>query len=357
MSKPPESLTLDQIPDAVGFPHKVMPTGWFQVGWSDALKVGEVRPLRYFKKDLVLFRTQDGLAHLADAHCPHMGAHLGHGGRVEGCELVCAFHGWHWNGKGVNTLVPSEGKPSASRRVLKLWEVVETNGIVWTWHDTLGRAPLWPAPQERRHEDNFLPVFPHCTYKWEKARIQPHLTAENTVDLDHLIFIHRNRLMPVLRQEDQLPEYVEEGHMWANRRPFPMQSSTCVGIGLVLVEIPFDPERPHRMPGILFSATTPIDNEYGAMFGTMLVRQDMSAEGCEGDVPVGNAYKRIDEQIKQAGRDMPIWENMVYMNRPAYTRLEGIAFKRWRRWANQFYPQAGQAGGRIEATDRASDGQ
>jgi hypothetical protein len=92
------------------------------------------------------------------------------------------------------------------------------------------------------------------------------------------------------------------------------------------------------MPAILYNTTTPIDDEHSDMFGTILVKQDMTAEGCEGDAPVGNALKRVDEQIKQAGRDIPIWHHMIYVERPAYTRFEGGPFMRLRRWAKQFYP-------------------
>ena len=45
------------------FPFPI-PTGWFAVHWSADLEVGQVKPLRYFAKDLVLFRTSDGVAHI-----------------------------------------------------------------------------------------------------------------------------------------------------------------------------------------------------------------------------------------------------------------------------------------------------
>ncbi len=70
------------------FPFPI-PNGWFQVEWSHDLKAGDVKPLKYFGKDLVLFRDEDGAAHLLDAFCPHLGAHLGHGGKVEGKDIVC----------------------------------------------------------------------------------------------------------------------------------------------------------------------------------------------------------------------------------------------------------------------------
>lgn len=40
------------------------PRGWFAVASSDGLAAGEVRPDRYFGKELVLFRTDRGNAHV-----------------------------------------------------------------------------------------------------------------------------------------------------------------------------------------------------------------------------------------------------------------------------------------------------
>ena len=59
-----------------------IPFGWYQIGWPSDVAVGEVKPLRYFGRHLVLWRGQDGVAHVQDAFCPHLGAHLGHGGKV-----------------------------------------------------------------------------------------------------------------------------------------------------------------------------------------------------------------------------------------------------------------------------------
>jgi hypothetical protein len=142
----------------------------------------------------------------------------------------------------------------------------------------------------------------------------------------------------VLRDKAHMPTHEEDGHIWRNIRTPPMQNSTSIGIGISFVEFPFDPTRPHRLASMLFNCTTPIDNETSDMFGTILVEQDMSAEGSEGTAPVGRALKRVEEQFKQAGRDIPIWHNMVYMERPAYSRLEGNPFMRVRKWCKQFYP-------------------
>ena len=58
------------------FPMSI-PYGWFFVAYSDELAVGDVRPVHYFGRDQVLFRTETGEAGMLDAYCPHLGAHMG----------------------------------------------------------------------------------------------------------------------------------------------------------------------------------------------------------------------------------------------------------------------------------------
>jgi phenylpropionate dioxygenase-like ring-hydroxylating dioxygenase large terminal subunit len=75
-------------------------TGWFQVAHPSELEPGTARPPKHFGHELVLYRGALGEPVLLDPHCPHMGAHLGHGGRVrDGC-VACPFHGWRVDGGG-----------------------------------------------------------------------------------------------------------------------------------------------------------------------------------------------------------------------------------------------------------------
>ena len=61
-----------------------IPNGWFLMAYSEDLAVGDVRPLHYLDHDFVAVRGESGRVSVFDAYCPHLGAHLGHGGRVEG---------------------------------------------------------------------------------------------------------------------------------------------------------------------------------------------------------------------------------------------------------------------------------
>ena len=97
-----------------------VPFGWFQLGWPSDVAVGETKPLFAFDRHLVLWRDDEGVAHVNDAFCPHLGAHLGHGGKVVGCEIACPFHGWRFDDAGTNTLIPySERVDHAVRRIRK----------------------------------------------------------------------------------------------------------------------------------------------------------------------------------------------------------------------------------------------
>ena len=125
------------------------PNGWFQMAWSDEIAVGDVRRLSGFCKELVAFRGKSGRLCVLDAYCPHLGAHLGVGGTVEGDTIQCPFHGWRFDGNGVCVDVPY-AKCIPANSGLTRWPVVERNGLVMVWHHALGALPplLGNAPAE-----------------------------------------------------------------------------------------------------------------------------------------------------------------------------------------------------------------
>ena len=117
------------------------PTGWYQIGWSADFG-DEPTAIRYFGEDLVAYRGEDGSLHVMEAHCKHLGAHLGHGGKVVGDCIQCPFHGWQWGPDGINARIPDQDKPNRSKR-LRLWPVMEQHGLVFMWHHPAGEPPAW----------------------------------------------------------------------------------------------------------------------------------------------------------------------------------------------------------------------
>ena len=55
---------------------------------------------------ILLGTAGDGVVGVLDAFCPHLGAHLGMGGTVEGNALRCPFHGWEFATSGACTAIP-----------------------------------------------------------------------------------------------------------------------------------------------------------------------------------------------------------------------------------------------------------
>src|SRR5262245_8998706 len=101
------------------------PDGWFRVAAGHDVARGSVRTVRAFGRELLLFRTVSGALTVADPHCPHLGAHMGYGGRVEGEALRCPFHGLRFAGDG-RCLDGSRGR-------LNTWPVEEWQGQVMVW--------------------------------------------------------------------------------------------------------------------------------------------------------------------------------------------------------------------------------
>src|SRR5690242_3336143 len=116
------------------------PEGWFRVADARDLPPGAVRTVRAFGRELVLFRTSLGRAAAVDAYCPHAGAHLGHGGRVEGEALRCPFHGLRYDAGGRCV------EDARERAALGAWPVDIWQGQVMVFFSADRRAPDWPLP-------------------------------------------------------------------------------------------------------------------------------------------------------------------------------------------------------------------
>ena len=324
--------------DTDTFPHREYPTGWFQIAWSEELTPGTIKSVHYFGRELIAYRGADGKAVVMSAHCPHMGAHIGHGGWVEGCDVVCPFHGWRWAPSGENLEVPSQPQLKSGRRI-RVWECAETNGVVWLWHSAQRQPPSCEPPTERRHEQDFLPVYPHCTHTWPRVHARPQYVTENVADLDHLRFVHKNTGKLDVIELNDLGDRMEVRHraVYGREQTIEHQSYTQLfGVGTVMVD--FDEAVGNA---VLLQTQTPVDPEHSDLFITVLTVQDPEESGAE---PAGRAAKRVREQIKQADRDMPIWNNMVYVEKAAYTKPEGLHVKSIRDWCRRFYPDKQEEG-------------
>ena len=126
----------------------------------------------------------DGDICVADAFCPHLGARLSPdtGGVVKDGNLVCPFHGFTYVVTRACVSTPNSSPASACR--LNLFPVEEVNGFVSAWFDTADRKK--PFRLLVVSEEGWTHTSTHVY----RIRSHPQESTENTIDLNHLSFLH-----------------------------------------------------------------------------------------------------------------------------------------------------------------------
>ncbi|XP_065292394.2 cholesterol 7-desaturase nvd-like [Dermacentor albipictus] len=165
------------------------PNGWIPVMESTELAVGQVKRLDVFGEDLVAFRTDDGVAHVLDAYCPHLGAHLGVMGRVVGDCIECPFHGWRFQGDtGACTHVPYASKVPEFVKIKK-WTTEEVLGLLFVWYHAESEPPSWRVSDV----PEVASIDSSASARWRaENHISCHIQelAENAADVAHFDFLH-----------------------------------------------------------------------------------------------------------------------------------------------------------------------
>ncbi len=156
-----------------------MVQSWYVAARSRAPRVGAVARSNPCGRPLVLWRGVDGQVRAADAHCPHLGAHLGHGS-VTGNDLVCALHHFRFRDDGVLVEAPALTVRPNCR--LRTYPTTERWGFVWIWH---GPEALHPLPGPAETERLRTLVLPP-----QRFTCHHHLIAVNACDTLHLGPLH-----------------------------------------------------------------------------------------------------------------------------------------------------------------------
>jgi nitrite reductase/ring-hydroxylating ferredoxin subunit len=306
-----------------------LPNGWFALAWSKELGEGDVKPVQYFGEELVLFRTRTGQARVVDAFCPHLGAHLGHGGRVMGETIRCPFHGWQYDGQsGACTTIPYCERIPARARV-RAWDVLERNGMIFAWYHAEQKPPEWQMP--------LMPEIGHA--EWSEPRtfelvLPAHVqdTHENNNDPVHFQFVHRS-----LETPPSSIEYSADGRHYRIVSDFVAQGAWAAyleksklvrdswGLGLTAV-------RTEGLPGaglLMYSSTTPIDEKH--VHSRWLLTATKNIVDFFGE----EFMTGLTQGVQQ---DIPIWTNKVHRARPVLCEADNYLAE-FRKWARQFYSQ------------------
>nr|CAD7260913.1 unnamed protein product [Timema shepardi] len=171
----------------VGTLPPVYPNGWFVLLESDDLRAGQVKHVAALGENFAIFRTQEGVAHVLNAYCPHLGANMGVGGSVHGDCLECPFHSWRFSGvDGKCTSISySEKVPEFAR--VKKWTSYEVNSFIFIWFHAENEEPTWyPEPIQPIQEKKW--VYRGRNEFYVNSHIQE--IPENGGDVAHLAAVH-----------------------------------------------------------------------------------------------------------------------------------------------------------------------
>ena len=299
--------------------------GWYGLLYSHELPPGEVVKLSLLGTELVAFRGDSGGAHVLDAFCPHLGAHLGVGGAVVGDAVRCPFHAWEWDGaSGACTRVPyAERIPPKAR--IGAWQTVERNGVVLVWYHAEGKTPDFEIPEV---EEATSPDWsePDCHEFVVKSHNQE--MGENAVDSAHFRFVHGTLNVPP-------SEVTEHGPHRISAQKIEMKTPRGEINGAITTDQYGMGFSTTRFTGICetfeIACTTPIDAE------TVRLRYMFRQPLVDGKQPSGGvAAALIRDLIKQTEEDIPIWEAKVHRAQPLLCDGDG-PIAEYRRWCQQFY--------------------
>ncbi len=156
---------------------------WFPICLATEVATGSIQGFDFLDGRVVVWRGEDGRAHVTSAFCPHLGASL-EAGDVVGQRVRCAFHHWEYgtDGRCAKTAIGDTPPPSAC---LFVFPSMERYGLIWAFN---GIEPLYAVPR-----------FPLAAEKMliktialpDLMPVDPWVQCCNTPDIQHIKTLHR----------------------------------------------------------------------------------------------------------------------------------------------------------------------
>lgn len=171
---------------------------WYPVAFSHEVK-DKPHGVRLLDERVVVYRLSDGTVVAAKDICYHRGAPLSLG-TVEGDEIICKYHGLHYNASGQCTCIPAHPGGAISPRLrLHMLRAREAFGLVWVQLVENEAATL---PEMKEWDDpDYLRVLPNSVPMKASAGRQ----MEGFLDVSHFAFVHIETFGELENQE--VPDY------------------------------------------------------------------------------------------------------------------------------------------------------
>jgi len=165
----------------------INPNHWYAVGWSSQLKAKRTLAITIWLQSIVLYRDENHQVYALENACPHRGVALDKG-EVNGCHLICPYHGWKISEKGQCVNIPYFGSDQKLPRAeVHSYPVCEKYGLIWLFPGDPKLADTVALPEIPEYDDPDFLMIP------TGGDFNAHFSIcnENTMDVFHG-YLHRN---------------------------------------------------------------------------------------------------------------------------------------------------------------------
>ena len=174
----------------------LFPSGWYVIEQSENLLPRSILSKQFVGNQIVLFRMENGQACASMAHCPHLGAHLGLVGLIEGNLIRCPFHDFKFDALGA-CVKGGNGVNHSPKAKLKMFPILEKNKLIYIWYDITGLEPNWEIPSFA------MDGWSKLLKKDWKINIHQQVLVEKVLNNIHFVFSLQSTSV-VVRKEVQL---------------------------------------------------------------------------------------------------------------------------------------------------------
>ena len=326
------------------------PRGWYRVANLEDIRPDRPFRVTAFGRELVVFRARtSGEVGVLDAYCPHLGAHLGAGGKVRGDCIVCPFHHWSFGVDGRLEDVPWLDAPPKKIRQ-RAWPARVVHDMVWVFHDGARGGRGAPPAYEPEAIPEIASGAMVCRGSHHARDVRMHIVefAENSVDFQHFSRLHGDMLVPwtnlrvplirVAHEASWEPDparphvatFRDAAHLTLLGRALPRSGAratiTVFGPGSINI---FRFEIPGAGEIVMFHTHTPVEPLLQRVYFRWYAPRRM---------PRLLVSYVVGSWIAQWAQDLEVWENKRYEDRPCVVRGDGPVH-RLRQWYRQFYEE------------------
>ncbi|TVQ28396.1 MAG: hypothetical protein EA382_02030 [Spirochaetaceae bacterium] len=325
------------------------PTSWYAVGFSEELPPGGTLIRTLAGREILLFRTDSGVPAAVAPHCPHLGAHIGHGGVVHGETIRCPFHGACFDVRG-NCVKNGYGTTPHPNAVLTTWPMRELHGMLFVYLDGTGEQPAWEIPDI--DTEGWTPVRHHAIHM--RGHVQE--IAENSCDIGHLRLLHGYQNVEMLSDLRTDGPYLNVRYrMTRPRRTFGRSQGSVVeleihqyGLGYARVEV-LAVDLGVRTRHFVLAA--PIDDDQVVLRLALSVQRVHRPSMIHPLLALAPrtwttglvATMGIKGFVADVMQDVPIWTHKTFVATPALMKGDG-PIGAYRKWTKQFYPDQSGVG-------------